>query len=220
MIVLTPKSTPVPEFTLFNTLVPYGEPGNLQRFSIPQRYHRWFPHIHVDCDSCLGTPDRDRPLTTDPVQAVFVIRLVNPDGLRDLLIVRIRSLSEHSGNYVPWDRWGRSVAVMEVPVGVAADGGPYPLVQGPRVNFLWTRTTPGADGTRPHLYTFDFSRRGWGVLPLRDAGDGVERRVSLEDGRHILLQGEGSMFESWFDSLGNAKFMYRVSNFRLWKATR
>ena len=219
-MVLTPKITPVPEFTLFNTLVPYASPGNLQRFRLPPRYHDWFPHIHVDSDRCLGTLDRDGPLTTDPARAVFVIRLVSPDGLRDLLIVRIQTLFEHPHSMdgdgcIPWDSWGRSVAVMEVPERVVPNEGPYPLVQGLRVNFVWARPTIGVDGTRLHLYTFDFGRRGWSVLPLLEEGYRVERRVSFEDGRHILFQGGDGMPEPWFDSLGDAKFIYTVSNSHL-----
>ena len=225
MVVLAPRRTPVPDFTLFDTLVPYGDPGNLRRFRVPPRDHGWSPHIHVDSDRCLGTPDRDRPLTTDPAQAVFVIRLVSPYGLHNFLVVRIQSLFEHAHSmdadgYIPWDMWGRSVAVIEVHQRVITGSSPNPLVQGLRVNLVWTRTVPGVDGTRPHLYIFDFSRRGWSDPPLLGDRDGVERRVSLEDGRLISLEGDATMHESWFDSLGNAKFMYGVSNLRLWKATR
>ena len=220
MMVLTPQSTPVPVFFLFNTLVPYGDPGNLRRFRLPPRYHGWFPHIHVDSDRCLGTPDQDGPFTTDPARAVFVIRLASPDGPRNFLIVRIQTLFGHAHSmdvdgYIPWDRWGKSVAVIEVPQRVIASSGPYPLVQGLRVNLVWTRTVSGVDGTRPHLYIFDFSRRGWSDPPLLGDRDGVERRVSLKDGRLISLEGDGSMRESWFYSLGNTRFMYKVSNLRL-----
>ena len=224
IMVLTPDSTPVPEFALFDTLVPYGDPGNLRRFRIPPRYHGWSPVIHVDDDRCLGTPDRDTPFITDITQAVLVIRLISPGGLRNLLIVRIQAFFEHTdsmnaGGYIPWDRWGRGVAIMEVPEGTIIDGGPYPLVQGPHLNFVWMHATPGVDGIRPHLCTFDFSRRGWSVLPLQDTVDGVERRVLLGDGRQMLLQGDDTMIESLFDSLGGARFTYAVSNFRFRGAT-
>ena len=220
LVVWTPESTPVPEFTLFDTLVPYGDPGNSQRFRVASRYHTWFPHIHVDGDRCLGTLDRDRPFTTDPTMAVLVMRLISPNHSRNLLIVRIQNLLEHAHStnpegYVPWDRWGRGVAVMEAPENLTFNGGPYPLVQGLRVNFVWMHTIPGVDGSRPYLCTIGFTRQGWSVLPLLELRDGVERRVSLERGRRILLQGNDSMLESWFESPGDTKFMYTVSNFHL-----
>ena len=216
MIIFTLECTTVPEFTLCDTLVPYGSPGNLQRFRLPPRYHGWFPHIHVDSGRCLGTPDRDRPLTTDPALAVFVMSLISPNQSRNLFIVRIQPLFEHAhslgaGGYVPWDMWGRGVAVLDVPESVSA-GGPYPLVQGPRVNFVCTGPTLGVDGTRPHLCTFDFSRRGWSVLPLLEERDGVERSVSFGDGRNFVLRGEDGMFEPWFHSMGSANFVCIVSN--------
>ena len=75
--------------------------------------------MFVDGDWFLGTLNRDRPLTTDPAQAVFVLRLFGRQGLCILLIVWIQTLIEHvrsasTDTCVPWDEWGRDVAVMVI----------------------------------------------------------------------------------------------------------
>jgi len=223
MIVLSPRNTLVPEFTLFNTLVPRNHPVGSRRFRIPPIYQGWFPTMYVDGDRCLGTLDRDRPLATDQTQAVFAVKLFSPDGPRVFLIVRIQTLIEHVGSMsvdacVSWDEWGRGVAVMEVPE--CARGGPFPLVQGVHVTLVMPCVTPGSDGSHlhPNLYTFDLSRRSWSTLLLRDEGDGTGRRVLFEDGRKLSLHGTQEMADCGFDSLGDGKFMHLVSRFCRWKS--
>jgi len=220
VISLAPSTSPIPEFTIFDTLVPHNHQARSRRFCVPPRYHDWFPVLYVDGDRCLGT--LDRPLTTDPTQAVLVIKLVSPDGPRVLLIVQIQALIEcvHSmspDTCVPWEEWGRGAAVMDVPGWASAYEGPFPLVQG--VHVTWVNATPGVDGLhRPHLCSFDLSRRGRSMLPLRDEGNGTERRVAFEDGRQILLQGNEGMVESQFDPLGDGKFMFFVSYSCRWRS--
>ena len=114
MMVLTPQSTPdVPEFTVFDTLVSRSHQANSRRFCGPPRYRGWLPSVHVDSDRCLGTLDWDRPFTTDPTQAVLVVKLVGPNGSKVLLVVRIQTLIEHlrstTDACVPWDVWGGSL---------------------------------------------------------------------------------------------------------------
>jgi len=221
IMVLTPQSTQdVPEFTLFDTLVPHGYPVNSRRFRLPPRYHNWIPSAHVDGDRCLGTPDRDRPLITDPTQAVLVVKLAKPHTSPVLFIVRVQTLIEYvcstsTDTCVPWDMWGRGAVVMELPT---YGSGPYPLVQGVHVILVKMHVTPSADGSsRDHLHTFDLGRRGCSLLPLWDKGIGTERRVSFKDGREFFLQVAAWMLEWGFNSLGDGKFMYLVSRFCRWK---
>ena len=219
MIFLTPDTPPIPEFTIFDTLVPPNHKARLRRFCMPERYRDWFPVLCADGDRYLGT--LDRPLTTDPAQAILVIKLVSPDGPRVLLIVRIQTLIKcvHSmspDTCSPWEEWGRGAAVMEVPTHASAYEGPFLLIQGVRVT--WVNATPGVDGLfLPNLCSFDLGRRGWSILPLRDEGNGTERRLSFEDGQQISLQGNDGMVESRFDHLEEGKFMYLVSHSCCWK---
>ena len=220
IIVLTPKNTPVPEFTIFDTLVPRNSPVSSRRFRVPSRYRDWFPILHIDDDRNFGTLDQDRPLVTDPAQAVLVVKLLGPGGRRAPLVVRVQTLIQHVDSTstdvcAPWDEWGSGAAVIEVPERASAFGGPYLLVQGSRVTSVAMCTTTGVGGDiiRPHFCTFDLSRRGWGILSLRDEGDGAERRVAFEDGRNFLLQGDQGTTDWGFYSLGDGKFMHLVSGF-------
>ena len=226
MMVLAPNITPLPEFTLFDTLVPRNHPVGSRRFRLPPKYRGWLPIVYVDSDRCFETLARDRPLTTDPTQAVFVMKLAIPSQPRVLLIVRIQPLIDHVDSMstdacVSWDEWGRSAVVMEVPEGASVDRGPYLLVQGVHVTWVMMFVTPGVDGCpHPHLCTFDFGRRGWSTLPLRDEGNGTERGVSFEDGRHfLLLQGNPEMSGLGLDSLGDGRLMYLVSRSCCWKSS-
>ena len=214
----------VPEFTLFDTHVPPGHPVNSRRFRIPLRYHDWFPYVHVDSDGCLGTLDRDRPLTTDPAQAVLVVKLVSPQGRHVLLTVRIETLIEHVCSMnpdacVPWGVWGRGVAVVEIP-SLCSGNYRYLSVHGVRLILAGMRTLPGAHGHHPHLRIFDFSQWGWSTLPPWQEIDEAERRVPFEDGQDFLLGGndDSGMAEWGFNKLGDETFMYLVSHFRRWKS--
>jgi len=230
MVVLAPQTTKdVPKFTLFDTLVPRGHLINQRRFHVPLKYHDWIPSVHVDGDRCLGTLDRNRPLTTDPTQAVLVVKLAKSHAPPVLLVVRIQTLIERvcsttTDACVPWDVWGRGAAVMEFPMRGSARDGPYPLVQGAHVILVKVYDTPVADGSGFHLYpilyTFDFSRRGCSLLPLWDEGGGTERRVLFNDGQQFVLQGNEWIVEWEFNPLGDGGFMYLVSHFRRWKRDR
>jgi len=226
-MVLTPDNTSIPEFTIFDTLVPRNRPVCSRRFRLPPRYHGWLPVVYVDSDGCFETPDPDRPLTTDPTQAVLIMKLATPGRPRVLLIVRIQALIDHmhsmsTDTCVPWDEWGRGAVVMEVPERASVDRGPYVLVQGVHVTWATMFVTPGVDGylPRPHLFTFDLSRRGWSTLALRDEGNGTERRGLFKDGQHFLLQGNREMNDWGFHSLGDGRFVYLVSSSRCWKSGR
>jgi len=206
------------EFTLFDTLVPRGHPVNSRRFCLPPRYHNWFPYIHVDRDRCLGTLGRDGSITTDPTQAVLVIKLVSYHEPRILLIVRIQTLIEHVRSTgteacVSWDAWGRDAAVMEVPIRGSARGGPYPLVQGVHVILVEKSPSPSPDGPRLHLCIcpFDLSRRSYSALPLWDGDGGTEREVSFEGRQPLSLQRDDGIVERRIGSLGDGKFVYQVS---------
>jgi len=215
VMVLTPNNAPDPEFALFDTLVPCNHQAGLRQFSVPQLYYGWSPTLHIDDDRYLGTRDRlDSPLTTDPAQAILVIKLANPHGPRVLLIVRIQTLIERAYSMspdalVPWEEWGRGVAVMEVPGSPRTGDSSYPLIQGVRAIWATMYSTPGL---KEYLIrTFDFSRRGWSTLPLLDQGSGTERKASFEEGRQFVLQGYQEMDEWGFESLGGGRFMHLVS---------
>jgi len=225
MMVLAPQSTQdVPEFTLFDTLVPRDRPVNSRRFRVPLKYHNRIPSVHVDGSRCLGTLDRDRPLTTDPTQAVLVVELDGPGMSPVLLIVRIQTLIEYvrsttTDACVSWEVWGRGATVMEVPIHGSAGDGPYPLVQGVHLILVKVYDTAVADGSHLHplLYAFDCSRRGCSLLPPWDEGGGTERMVSFEDGQKFVLQGREWIFEWDLKPLVDGGFMYLVSRFRRWK---
>ena len=231
MMVLTPNA-PVPGFTLFDTFVSRNHPVGSRRFCMPLRYRDWFPVLHIDSDMCFGARDRNGPLATDPAQAVLVIKLVRSSESQGplvvwMLVVRTQTLIErmHSVSAdapIPWEEWGRGAVVIEVPEHASVGRGPYPLVQGVHVIWVTTYTAPGDDGypSPPRLCTFDFSRRGWSILPLLNEGGGTMRRASFEGGRQLLLQGDEGMAESGFKSLGDGKFMYLVSCFHRWKTVK
>lgn len=193
----------VPEFTVFDTLIPCGLPVHSRRFRLPSRYQNWWPSVYIDGDTCLGTPDRDRPLTTDPSQAVIVVELVGYSGRRILIIVRIQALIGHmhsagADGCVPWNKWGGGATVVE---GDHGDG--YPLVKGARVILAKM-------GTSSRFRTFDFSRGG--------CSDGTERGVLFSGGRDLLLQGSENVVERGSDSLDISNFTYLVSNLCRWQS--
>jgi len=221
IVFLTPDTPPVPEFTVFDTLVPRNHQARSRRFCVPARYRGWLPALYLDGDRCLGT--LDRPLTTDPAQAILVIKLISPDGSRVLLVVRIQTLIDlcvHSMNpdtCVPWEEWGRGAAVVEIPRCAGAYKGPFLFIQG--VHVTWVNATLVADDLYlPILYSYDLSRRGWSILPFRDEGDGTERRVSFENRREISLQENDEMAEYRFHPLREGQFMYLVSRSRRWES--
>ena len=230
ILVAAPKHTPdgaldAAEFTLFDTLVPRGHPVNSRRLRVPLRYSDWVPSVYVDSDGYLGMSNPGDPLTTDPTQPVFVLRLVSRYGPRLLLIVRTQVLidcvfSANADADVPWEEWERAVVIMEAPMDGNVHSDPYPLVQGLHVILVKLHTTPGVGEDHPHSHfrTFDLSRRGWGILPRLDEGDGAVRRVLPEAGRDFLCQGDEGMVEWGINSWGDGRFMYLVSCYRRWRS--
>ena len=220
MLVMTSDPPDVPEFTLIDTLVLAGHSANSRRFRLPQRYRDLRPIIHVDGDRCLGTLDRDRPLITDPTQAVLVIELEG-DEQQVLVIVRIQTLVGHlrsvgADGCVPWDEWKGGAVVMKVPRHGSGGSCSSPLVQGVRV-ILQKVDNPIRYPGRFHLSTFDFSRRGFSILPYLDEGDGAERKASFKDAQDFLIQGYDKTADSMIDSLGDNNFIQTVSSFLRWK---
>lgn len=215
----------VPEFTLFDTDIPPGHPVNSRRFLIPPRYRDWYPSVHLDSDRCLGTLDRDRALTTDPAQAVLVVKLINDDCRCVLFTVQIQTLIEHvcsmnPDTCVPWNVWGRDVAVLEIPISRGAR--PSILVQGVRVIVAKMCTLSGTNGSHPSLCIFDFSWQGWGPLSPWEETDGGERRVLLgADQRSLLwrLSEDDSVADRFgFYTMGDGNFAYLVSHSHRWKS--
>ena len=211
IIVSTTERTPSPEFTIYDTTFPTTS----RRFSVPQRYRDWPLTVFVDGDRGLGVLDRNRPLATDPAQAIFVVELIGHES-RAFIIVRIQALTEHirsvgSDACVPWDVWGGGAVIMG---GCTPDDG-YPLIHGTRVTILRGAITHVVDGDHCYLYIFDFSRRGWSILPLCDGGDGVERRAAFDDGQDLLFQVDNA--EKWaVDTIDDGRFIYLVSRSRRW----
>jgi len=222
MVLTSKRVSDVPEFVLFDTLVPSGHPVTSKRFRTPPRYHGWYSAVFLDDDWSSGILDRDRPFTTDPTQAVFVVKLVNPQRPHVLLVVRIQPLIEYicsasTETCVPWREWGRDVVVMRVPWRYA----PYPLVHGTNMIVVKKSTTPGIDRYHYNLSIFDFSRRGWSLLLPCDDDGGVGWRAAFERGRNLLLQGSQEMDKRRFHSLGDGRFMCLVSHPRrqtVWNA--
>ena len=201
------SASDVPEFIAFDTSIPCGHPMNSKRFRAPPRYRGWPSTVCVD-----DVLDRDRPLTADPTQAVFVMKLTNLQSLCVLLIVRAQTLIEHirsvnTDTCVPWDEWGRDAVVMEASRYDRFNGGPYPLVHGAHMIVAKTSARLEIDGCYHNLLIFDFSRRGWSLLPPCDDGD----RVRWTDGGDLLIRGSEFMDEEGFRSLGDGRFMYLVS---------
>ena len=226
MVVLPPRRLDVPEFISINTLTPRDHPLNLRRFRVPSRFRGWRPSVHVDGDRCLGTLDRDRPLITDPTEAIFILELVARDDQRVLIVVRIQTLIEHlcsvsTDGCVPWDEWRRGAVVMKVPqVPQRGHGhtGSKPFVHGVHVVLMEQYTDDDVERSQGsfHLRTFGFSQRGCGALPLCDEGNGAERRASFEDGRKLLLQKDKGMVEYVLDSSGDSNFMHLASCLNRW----
>lgn len=149
LMVLTPDDARDPDFTLFDTLVPHNHPVGSRRFQVPMRYYDLVPIVYVDGERCLGVLDQDRPLTTDPTQAIFVMKLVSPNEGRVLLVARIHDLIGHMYSMspdgcMPWEEWGRSAVVMEVPEHASTGEGPDLLVQGVHVALVAMHTGYGA----------------------------------------------------------------------------
>lgn len=219
-MVWNPGLSDVPEFTLFNTLIPGSRSV---RFCMPPRYRDWGPSMHVDGDRCLGTLNGDGPLVTDPAQAILVVRLVHQEGQTVFIIARIQALIKHAcsvntDSFVPWDEWRRGAVVMVAPSHISRRNS-CPFVRGVHVIFVKPsapQNEHGEYGLHFYLHILDFSRRACGVLPLRDDGDGAERTALFEDGRDFLVQENDQTIEQRLDSLGNGNFMFLVSNFCCW----
>ena len=200
-------------FTIFNTSVPQGHPGNMRQFRLPPEYPGRGVWVYFDHDRSSGTVNRDGHLIIDPTQAIFIMSLsTSPQGSEVILILRIQSLIEHACSIrtdakIPWDEWGRGVVVMENPTGYVHS---TTIVHGPRMLVL--RST--RERRKPHyrIHTFDFSRRGSAALPLSDGGDGATgRRATFEGGQNCVFEVGGGMNVQDIESLGDSMVVHIVS---------
>ena len=214
MMVSTPGFPDVPEFTLFNTLTPGGHPASSRRFRVPQEYRGKPAFVFVDPHRCLGTHDRDRPLITDPTQAVLVMELVD-DWQRILVIVRIQTLVGHlhsvdTDGCVSWDEWKRGAAVMKVERRSGRSWGPF--VQGVHVVLVEERIPPGV-GRKVCLSTFDFSRWGYGTVPP-ERGDEIDR---VSHKRDFFLPNIEMMGICTLELLDDNSFVYLDTVSHIWE---
>jgi hypothetical protein len=212
MILLTPdRAANSPELILFNTLLPQDHPGNSRRLSLPPRYRNWSPSLGYDSNRPLGTLNWDGPLIIDPSQAVLVVEFSDGNLRNVLIILRMQVLIDHSCStsadaHIPWNEWGRSAVVMEMPTGDDSDVG----IHGFHVIAMGVDNSSG--GGEQHqllLRIFDFSRRGCSTL--RDEGGGVERTVSYEGEREILLEEGENEAVDWVVNSGDGNFFHLVS---------
>ncbi|KAF9645020.1 hypothetical protein BDM02DRAFT_3120950, partial [Thelephora ganbajun] len=93
-MVVTPEKSSSVELAVFNTLIPQGHPGNVQRLELPPHFHDQLTNIRVDHDRYLGIPNTDEALIADPAQAVLVIELEGFLEPTVLLVVRVQVLIE------------------------------------------------------------------------------------------------------------------------------
>jgi len=202
------------ELIVFDTLIPQGHPRSSRRFGLPPRYQNAHARIHADEERYLGTLDRDVPFITDPTQAIIAVEL-SGSGYHVLLIVRIQVLIEHAcsrptNTYVPWDEWGRGVAIMEISLTKHC---PSIYVHGTHVVALKTVRSRDNQMESYFICSVDFGRRGCGALSLRD---GEVCGIQFEDGKGLTVgaAGEGHMY-LWGDvqSLGNGRFLKQASYF-------
>ena len=98
------------EFTVFNTALPQGHPGNSRPARLPIRIRNWSPFMNPDRNMSLGTPNQDGPLIVDPAQAICVVNLacgqwtsyaMAPFRAQDL-IERVCAMDTDAP--IPWDK--------------------------------------------------------------------------------------------------------------------
>jgi len=203
--------TNVPEFIVFNTLIPQDHPMNSRWFSLPPQYHDRNPITFFDRDRSLGTLNSDGPIIADPTQAILVVRFSKPDHRDVLLVVRMQALIEHvcsarADVHIPWNEWGRGAVVMEGSLffyKIYVHGTHLVMVT------LWPE-----HGLRYRVRTFDFSRHGCGDLPLWDDKVSRAERVALfSDGTESTFEEagrNGRVTSGIMGSQGNGNF-YQVS---------
>ena len=176
-----PEETP--DFFVFDTLIPHGEPGSLRRFKFSLGYHGLNASIHPDDTRPLWTLNRDCPLTIDQTQAIRVMELFTSCGkTQAILILRPQSLIEHMCSVqedieMPWDAWAGDTVVVKILPGDYI----HPLaIHGSHMLAL----LPGQD--RAHLmHVFDFTLRGKDTL--RFSGGGAAGGAAPEDGSWVFM---------------------------------
>jgi len=188
--------------------------------------------VFVDRDRPLGTLNSDGPLTTDPTQAILVVKLSKLRSRNVFLIVRISALVGHvysmrSDAHLPWDEWGRNAVIME---DQPSDSGLSTYVHGTHLVMVSIIPRQNDPVVCHRVRTFDFGRRRCGALPFWDEeGNGAERKALFLGGSEFILEVArvGSMVMSrWVGSLGNGNFFQvnylsilrqRCHRLRLWK---
>jgi len=232
MITTRDTGTDTPVFTVFDTLIPQDHPTSSRRFSLPPQYRDREPFVFVDRDRPLGTLNSDGPLTTDPTQAILVVKLSKLGRRNVLLVVRMTALIEHvcstrSNALLPWDEWGRNAVIME---DCRPSGFVLPIyVHG--THLVMVSIIPCQNGliNCNSVRTFDFGRRRRGALSFWDEeGGGAERKALFFDGSEFAFEAarvRDTAMSGDVGSLGNGNF-FQVNylsilqwchRLRLWK---
>ena len=175
-----------------------------RRLNLPSQYDTdRDAHIHVDRGRSLGTPDRDGPIITDPVQVILVVRLTKLYYGNVLFVVRIQPLiervcSSRTDADIPWDEWGRGAAIID---NLQSRYGFDVYIHGTRLvllEILHHRPNRGLC-----VRTFDFGRRACGALPLWNQDGGAVRKTSFTDGSEFVFETTGTRTATPWGSTGS-----------------
>ena len=221
-MVVLPGKPGITRLTVFNTLVPQDNPGNLRQLGLPQRFRDWSVKMTIDHDRFLGRPNRDEPFIADPTQAVLVLGFTKAYGPPVFITVVMQALigQTHPTSAdapIPWADWGRDAVVVEIPISIR---GLQTFVHGTQVAVALTHRADVWDwpGHYYGVQTFDFSRWGRSSLPLWHGwGRGTERSVLFEDEgcfkEGCLKFGPGDNAIPWgqLRSLSDGSLFYLVS---------
>ena len=202
---------------LINTLASQVRQRTFRLFCLPARYRDWDTSASIDYSMSFGTPDQDTPFIVDPTQAFIVLQFQGGEKqTRVCIVLRTQTLIEHAcsvgtNTYIPWEEWGGDVIVMEMPTF-----SPTIYIQGVHVVGVERRRVSG-DVNMNHmcLRIFNFSK--WGHSTLCDEGGEAVRETWYEDGRELLLEGNGNVSRLGLGSLGNGIFYSLVSCLCHWK---
>lgn len=196
-VAVIPNKSATTELVVFNTLIPWGHPGHLQRLALPSEFRGKCANIRIDHGWNLGTLNRDEVLLLDPAQAVLVMELGGRLEPLVLLVVRTQALIEQTYSArvdlsLPLDEWGRDAAVISIPRNNSHIL--YTFVHGAQVIVVQTSIFGRLDlHGGYHIRTFDFSWRGRGSLPLRGGAGGTERMLLFEDGVCLRFEPDDSI---------------------------
>ena len=196
-VAIIPDKSATAELVVFNTLIPQGHPGHLQRLAFPPEFRGKRANIRIDHGWNTGTLNRDEVLLLDPAQAVLIMELGGRPEPLVLLVIRIQALIEQTYSTradlsVPLDEWGRNAAVISVPTNHSRIL--YTFIHGAQVIFVQTSIFGRLDLRGGyHVRTFDFSWRGRGSLPLRGGAGGTKRMLQFEDGVYVRFEPDDSI---------------------------